>query len=80
MPVNTAEYYAVDSLVDPYAAHETLSHRFFSFAGHLFGRIFKALFKRDKKNSQAEDVQTEGEYGNDENAKEEQERNNSENE
>ena len=75
MPVNTAEYYAADSLVDPYATHETLSHRFFSFTGHLFGKLFKAIFKHGKKTSVAEEEPIDGE-----NDKHEQERNGNENE
>ena len=49
MPINTAEYYPADSLVDPYATHETLSHRIFTFAGHLFGDLFRLIFKRKAK-------------------------------
>ena len=50
LPVNTAEYYPENSLVDPYAPHETFTHRIFSLAGKAFGRIFKIIFgKKDTK-------------------------------
>ena len=76
LPVNTAEYYAADSLVDPYARHETLSHRFFSLAGHLFGRIFKAIFKNNKRKAATETEADDNGEGNNT----EQERQDNENE
>ena len=60
LPVNTAEYYAADSLVDPYAAHETLLHKVVTFAGHIFGKLFKAVFRREgssENSSVLEDVE-----------------------
>ena len=70
LPVNTAEYYPSDSLVDPYATHETLSHRIFSFAGQLFGKMFKAIFGGRKKKAKAESAE------NDEQSNENNEENN----
>ncbi|MBQ8849813.1 MAG: AI-2E family transporter [Clostridia bacterium] len=57
LPVNTAEYYPADSLVDPYATHETLSHKIFTLAGHLFGKLFKLIFKRSKANTEEEPIE-----------------------
>ncbi len=49
LPVNTAEYYSENSLVDPYAPTETFSHWLFSVAGSIFGKLFKPIFKKRKK-------------------------------
>lgn len=59
LPINIAEYYPADSLVDPYATHETLSHRFFSFAGHLFGKMFRAIFGGRRKKTSDDDKNNE---------------------
>jgi len=48
LPVNTAEYYPADSLVDPYASNETISHKIFSMAGSIFTGLFKLMFKNRK--------------------------------
>ena len=49
LPVNTAEYYSEDSLVDPYAKNETLSHWVFTATGNLFGKLFKLILRKKKK-------------------------------
>ena len=60
LPVNTAEYYSSDSLVDPYEHHESFYHKIFVFAGHIFGKLFGAALKveGDSENS-AEESTTE---------------------
>ena len=51
LPLNSAEYYPENSLVDPYEPHETLSHRFYSGVGHLFMKLWKIIFGSKRKNS-----------------------------
>ena len=49
LPVNTAEYYSEDSLVDPYAPNKTFTHWFFTATGSVFGKLFKFIFRKNKK-------------------------------
>ena len=65
MPVNTAEYYADAGTADLYEKKETFSHAVFSFAGSLFGKLFKLVFRRggssQTENAEAEEKQEEQE-------------------
>lgn len=65
MPVNTAEYYADAGTADLYEKKETFSHAIFSFAGSLFGKLFKLVFRRggssQTENAEAEEKQEEQE-------------------
>lgn len=51
LPINTAEYYSADGSADPYIQNETFSHMVFSFAGHLFAKLFRVIFNRKKDES-----------------------------
>ncbi len=57
MPINTAEYYPENSLVDPYAPTETFTHWIFSTAGHAFGHLFKLIFGKRKGNVTEENTE-----------------------
>lgn len=46
-PTDTAEYYAIDSLVDPHEHHVSVSARIFESIGATFKRIFKKKKKKE---------------------------------
>lgn len=54
MPTDTAEYYADDSLVDPYEHHETISQKLFRKTTDFFKKLLKIKdkFKKGKANGE----------------------------
>ena len=60
LPVNTAEYYN-SGAVDHNEHHESVYHKIFVFAGHVFGKLFNVVFKREKNSEENAVDQTEKE-------------------
>ena len=55
LPTDTAEYYADDSLVDPYEHHETFSHRLFRTTSEFFCKLFRIKKKEQNVENLAEE-------------------------
>lgn len=49
LPTDTAEYYARDSLVDPYEQRERMTQRVAKKIAGPFGKLFGGIFRRKKK-------------------------------
>ncbi len=58
LPTDTAEYYAIDSLVDPHEEHETVSARLFRTISTVFMKILRLFRKRKPKNEAQETQET----------------------
>ncbi len=54
-PTDTAEYYAVDSLVDPHEQHHSVTEKIFGTVGATFKKIFKKKKNEENKKEKKKD-------------------------
>ena len=57
LPINTAEYHSSSNETEPYIPNETISHAVFTVTGHLFGKLFRAIFNRKAEAPSEDEVE-----------------------